>query len=286
MILDLEPGQSKTVRCPAHADDKPSLSLTKTPEGKLLWKCHGGCDQMDVWEALGRPDGGGAGPWTEDEALAPPGEFWRAEGSAGFAFLCSLADPDEYDDFDGLYDDEDTKRAKVERATKAKHKPNRSHIYMDAAGRPVMETRRVGGRWATLTAVKLDAKTQKFDTVPGKPAAGKGLIYRLPEVLAAVEAGQEVWVVEGEKDVEALWDRGQPATCNPGGAGRGKWTAEHSAWLKGARVVVVPDFDLAGYIHAEGVIGSLQGVAAEVRYWELDGVPAGGDVSDWLARNP
>jgi hypothetical protein len=40
--------------------------------------------------------------------------------------------------------------------------------------------------------------------------------YRLPEVLAT----DEVFVVEGEKDVEVLRAAGQTATCNPGGAGK------------------------------------------------------------------
>src|SRR5205814_7396760 len=45
--------------------------------------------------------------------------------------------------------------------------------------------------------------------------------YRLPAVLAAVEAGRWVVVVEGEKDVAALERFNITATCNSGGAG--KW---------------------------------------------------------------
>src|SRR5262249_42890268 len=45
--------------------------------------------------------------------------------------------------------------------------------------------------------------------------------YRLPEVVEAIASGRLVVVVEGEKDADALWALGIPATCNAGGAG--KW---------------------------------------------------------------
>ena len=47
------------------------------------------------------------------------------------------------------------------------------------------------------------------------------VLYRLPRVLEAAQSGDGVFVVEGEKDVEALERAGVTATCNPGGAG--KW---------------------------------------------------------------
>jgi hypothetical protein len=39
-------------RCPVHDDHNPSLSLTVTDAGKVLAKCHAGCDQTAVAEAL------------------------------------------------------------------------------------------------------------------------------------------------------------------------------------------------------------------------------------------
>lgn len=41
------------VKCPAHEDKTPSLSVT-VADGKLLWKCHGGCSQDAVKDALTR----------------------------------------------------------------------------------------------------------------------------------------------------------------------------------------------------------------------------------------
>lgn len=88
-------------------------------------------------------------------------------------------------------------------------------------------------------------------------------LYRLPKVLAAARAHQRVWVVEGEKDVEALEAAGQTATCNPGGAG--KWRPEHTEALRGARVTIVADQDDTGQRHAQDVAVQLAGVARTVR---------------------
>lgn len=104
-------------------------------------------------------------------------------------------------------------------------------------------------------------------------------VYRLPEVLAAIAAGEPVFVVEGEKDVEAIRRAGAVATCNSGGAG--KWTPDHTATLAGASVVVVADRDPAGWRHAQQVANALETVASSVRCAQpLDGCK---DVTNHLA---
>ncbi len=44
-------GQGWTARCPAHDDREPSLSI-RDADGKVLVRCHAGCDQRDVIAAL------------------------------------------------------------------------------------------------------------------------------------------------------------------------------------------------------------------------------------------
>ena len=106
------------------------------------------------------------------------------------------------------------------------------------------------------------------------------VLYRLPEVVAAVSENKRVVVVEGEKDVDRLHGEGIVATTNPMGAG--KWLQCETSVLDGADVVVLPDNDTAGRDHAVAVAEDLTGRAASVRVLELPDLPAGGDVSDWL----
>jgi len=105
--------------------------------------------------------------------------------------------------------------------------------------------------------------------------------YKLPELLEAIAAQRIVAIHEGEKDVDASWALNIPATCNAGGAK--KWTAEHSSYLKGADVVVLPDNDAPGREHAELVAHSLVGIASRIRVLTLPGLPEKGDFSDWVA---
>lgn len=106
--------------------------------------------------------------------------------------------------------------------------------------------------------------------------------YRLPDLLAANKRAERVYIVEGEKDVEKLRACGLTATCNPMGAG--KWRDEYNQHFTGREVVVIPDNDEPGRVHASQVAASLRNVAASVKLVELPGLTKKGeDVSDWLA---
>ena len=96
----------------------------------------------------------------------------------------------------------------------------------------------------------------------------RGVLFLLPGLRRRLDAdGREyrrqnslpddVFLVEGEKDVEPLWCRGLVATTNPGGAG--KWRDEYAQQLvdAGAKsVVILPDNDEPGRKHAADVSGS------------------------------
>ena len=51
-LVDALGGQGRNARCPAHDDRDPSLSVDDRPGGGLLVKCHAGCSQEDVLDAL------------------------------------------------------------------------------------------------------------------------------------------------------------------------------------------------------------------------------------------
>lgn len=105
--------------------------------------------------------------------------------------------------------------------------------------------------------------------------------YRLPNVAYAGE-DEPVYIVEGEKDADNLIAAGLVATTNHGGAK--KWRDVHSKHLKGRAVVLLPDNDTPGREHMALVGRSLLEVGVKgMKYVELPGLDAKGDVSDWLA---
>jgi hypothetical protein len=105
--------------------------------------------------------------------------------------------------------------------------------------------------------------------------------YKLPELIESVANERPVFVVEGEKAVDALREINIPATCNPHGAG--KWRDEYSEHFKGATVYILPDNDETGRDHAKQVEQSLKRIAATVRIINLPGLPYKGDAFDWVA---
>jgi putative DNA primase/helicase len=110
------------------------------------------------------------------------------------------------------------------------------------------------------------------------------VLYRLPELIAAVAAGKTAFVTEGEKDADNLRDLGFVATTNPMGAK--KWEPAYSEFLRGADVVIIGDHDAAGRDHVKLVSENLIGIARRVRVLDLvehwPECPDGGDISKWL----
>ena len=103
--------------------------------------------------------------------------------------------------------------------------------------------------------------------------------YRLPELIEAIAVGNPIFIPEGENKVDLLQKWNIAATCNAGGAG--KWKPEHSAFLQGADVILIPDHDNPGWNHINQVGGSLIGIVKRVRVLMLPGLKEKGDIIDW-----
>jgi len=141
----------------------------------------------------------------------------------------------------------------------------------------------------------VDANDKPFQVVRTKPKGffqrrpdGRGgyinnlngiepTLYRQDELEFAMYLEEEIYIVEGEKDVDNLREHGFTATTNPGGAG--KWSDKYSDKLRGGDLIIIPDNDRAGYNHARRVAHSCYGKAARLRLLEL---PEASDISDWL----
>ena len=103
--------------------------------------------------------------------------------------------------------------------------------------------------------------------------------YRLPELLKA-DPDKVVFIPEGEKHVNRLYDLGLIATCNVSGAE--KWTSELNQYFKDRKVCILPDNDLPGRRHGQKVAHSLCMTAREIRILNLPNLPPKGDIINWL----
>lgn len=126
---------------------------------------------------------------------------------------------------------------------------------------------------------------QRYDPDRDAWVGGKGCMVGVERVLYRNEelpAFQKVFVVEGEKCADALWDLGILAVCNDSGAGH--WRPEFSEKLRGKEVAILPDNDEPGRKHAAMVARALAGIARSVKKVELPGLGPKEDVYDWLMR--
>jgi hypothetical protein len=169
-----------------------------------------------------------------------------------------------------------------------------TYQYTDEAGRLLFAVCRTADKqfpqWRPDPSAKTGRRWSLKDPATGKPAV-RLVPYRLPKVLDAAAQGGTVYVVEGEKDVHAIEAAGGVATCNPGGAGPGRWREEYAAALVGAGLVVVvadrdppdptrPANSYKGQRHARRIARSLAKRGIPTRLV----VPAAGkDAADHLA---
>jgi hypothetical protein len=94
--------------------------------------------------------------------------------------------------------------------------------------------------------------------------------YHLPEILCA-PADSPIFIVEGEKDADALTALGLIATTNPGGTGSTKlWsTRPFRDPLVGRDLVIIPDADEPGAKHAAYIANALAGIARSIKVVRL-----------------
>lgn len=85
------------------------------------------------------------------------------------------------------------------------------------------------------------------------------VLYRYPEIAEAIRRGETIYVGEGEKAADVMWIAGLAATCQPHGAGIGKWKQSHTTALsKSKRVVIVCDRDDVGELYSPIVFCALR----------------------------
>jgi hypothetical protein len=307
-VLGALEGAGRTVRrgngshqamaqCPVHADGKESLSVT-WKNGKTLLHCFNGCtdgaggkrsDPSQVLAAIGLGEGDmfdEARPRREDGALRRPRR--RPAGTPAPQPATPVQVP--------------TWPTKTELLGKpvGPWKVIAEYIYTDEHGQPLgkvirkqrdhehgYDKRFLQRHW--IGQCPADPCTEKRGQLSMLHASGWGLnaparkvLYQLPALVTAIEAGREVWLPEGEKDADALnfhFERaGYEAVATANASGARSWREEYAQALAGAHVVIVEDIDPPGVNRVTGeviepagrtrtkkLLASLAGVAASVR---------------------
>ena len=213
--------QGWMVRCPAHDDLKPSLSVDAGVDGKIILHCHAGCETASIVSVMG----------LSLTALFPPKELIN-------------------DSIIAEYDYRDLDWTLLHQCVRFAPKDFRQR-KPDGAG---------GWIWKT---------------------SGRRVPYRWPELVGL----GTIYIVEGEKDANALWAIGLPATCNLGGAG--KWAIKETECLSQigiTRVIVLPDNDGPGIRHGQEVAKRMKAAGIDCSLILLPGIGKHGDVSDWLSQ--
>jgi hypothetical protein len=243
-------GDGWEARCPAHEDNRASLTIGNGDNGSVVFHCQTGCKQGDVVRALG----------------LKMRDLFPRKG--------------------------DDPRAPKRKPAKAPGKPKRwrskpTYVYHDADGSPVYGV--VRRKDKAFPQCHWDATDRCWRSGRNATAA---LPYHLPKLLEARrgvvdDVGvllPEIWITEGEKDVESLERHGFVATTISGGARNiGKEAATLARYLEAASVVLCGDADEPGRRAMSAVGDALAAVADDVRVIDLAPyVGPGGDVTDYL----
>ena len=134
------------------------------------------------------------------------------------------------------------------------------YIYTDSGWRPCLMKVRKPDKSFFLKRYKGDG-VWSSDSSEAMPS----VLYRGPDIPEATKRGLEVHIHEGEKACDAFFAQGIPATCQPFGAGRGKWKTEYAAYFKDADVWIWADRDEVGEAYASEVARCLIPHARTVR---------------------
>lgn len=233
--------------CPSHEDRTPSLSIRQGSNGRVLFKCFAGCRFEDIRRGLN----------MTTQELGPDKSPAPHESTCDFQDLVARLCRNK----GGVYGGQWT--------------------YRDDAGREVFRVLRIDLPGDRKTCVPLRPEGQGW--IARKPRLRQGLpLYRANDI----HPSSPVYVVEGERCADVLWDIGLAAVTSAGGAR----AASQSNWekLAGRNVVILPDQDNPGANYAADVASILRTLSppACVKVVNLKApageTPTGFDVVDWL----
>lgn len=244
-------------RCPAHADQTPSLSISLSDDGKILVHCHAGCPIESVMAAIDAPMSllaGSAG--SPIRSHRPHSAKIGKPAKKPFPSLAAISE------------------------NAAKHKKGKvesTHTYTHADGTPAF----------AVVRVRLPDGSKQIPQV--RPESGGWVyggigdnrpLYLLSELLAA-PADAPVALLEGEPKAGLMTSFGLVATTTSQGAGKAHKT--DLSPLAGRVVHLFADNDEPGRKHMQQVAKLAKDAGAkQVLVVTLPNLPEKGDIVDFV----
>ncbi len=250
-------GNGWSARCPAHDDQRASLSIAEGDDRRALVCCHAGCDVKAICAAVDMT------PADLFPTLIPtvrptsiPATRSDVKGTRPAKIFATSSDA-------------------VAQLQRRHGPPSAQWTYQNALGEPVG----VMVRWDHQGGKKdIRPVSRHGDTWQIRGMPHPRPLYALPELPAA----SRIYVCEGEKAADAVRSIGLAATTSAHGS-KGATKADWGS-LAGKEVVVLPDNDQPGREYAEAVASILVRLkpAPTVKLINLPGLPPRGDFVEWL----
>lgn len=238
-------GSQWKASCPCRNDDhNPSLSVGMGANGEVLVNCHKGmCDAQKIFESVGLDlakdgfmpkDGYSDRPWNQPTKLNVP------------------------------------KKAPVVQAEpkpKTKRKLVKTYDYCDEQGNLLFQKLRYIHEDGSKSFMHRRPDPDKPGDYLFNLTDTRKVLYRLPELLKAIEQNETVWLVEGEKDADTMFDKVQQvATTSTNGAG--SWSPDYTIVLASAKeVLIIADNDDVGKAHAIRVRDEINAAGGTASVW-------------------
>ena len=232
--------------CPCHNDKQQSLGISLSDSGKILLKCFSGCDTEGILQA------------------------------AGLSYADIGSEKQQLTCFDRLLYGFSQKYGEGVKVTA-------EYRYKDENGKYLYSKLRIEGgsiEGKLIRYYKVDKMQDKCEKLPDNQ---KHVLYRLPEFIRLKNDAAQVFIVEGEKDVETLRKLGNGFACATTAGGVSDWHSDYAEYFKGLRVVILSDNDEPGKTMAARIRKDLKRYAHSVKVVtpsELDK----GDVTDYLEK--
>ena len=211
-----------SARCPAHDDQRASLSVSRGEDGRVLLHCHAGCELEAILREIGLK---ASNLFSNSHGAAPP--------------RSSRVSPDNRH--------WPTAEAALESLERRYGVSSRRWTYHDAAGEPVGKVL----RWDRQDGKDIRPLARVNGVWRNTAIPAPRPLYGLP----ALADASDVIVVEGEPPADAIRSIGLCVTTSAGGAK----AADRTDWtpLRGRMVTILPDADDPGAQYAIDVAGLL-----------------------------